>query len=87
MKEKTFFQKIYRVQEIALCLIRKWWRPIAAVGIAGTMIVNGVVLPIILKSFPDLMGLAALITAVAGAFAVREWGKIRGTDKTDDNIE
>lgn len=26
----------------------------------------------------DLMGLSALVTATAGAFAVREWGKIRG---------
>ena len=27
----------------------------------------------------DLMGLSALVTATAGAFAVREWGKIKGS--------
>ena len=27
----------------------------------------------------DLTGLSLLVTAIAGAFAVREWGKIKGS--------
>lgn len=64
---------------VALCLIRKWWRPITCIGIAGSVIVHGVVLPLMIRESPDLTGLAALITAASAAFAVREWGKIRGT--------
>jgi hypothetical protein len=36
-------------------------------------------LPLIIKQSPDLTGLAALITAASAAFAVREWGKIKGS--------
>lgn len=68
--------------------IRRWWRPITCVGIAATMIVHGVVLPLWMLIYrhempTDLMGLAALVTATAGAFAVREWGKIKGADNAD----
>lgn len=75
----AILQKINRAMDIALCLIRKWWRPITCVGIAGSVIVHGVVLPLIIKQSPDLTGLAALVTAASAAFAVREWGKIKGT--------
>ena len=75
----TIIQKINEVLDIILCLIRKWWRPITCVGIAGSVIVHGVVLPLITKQSPDLTGLAALITAASAAFAVREWGKTKGT--------
>jgi hypothetical protein len=44
------------------------------------MIVHGVVLPIMIRSHPDLTGLAALVTACAAAFAVREWGKCKGNE-------
>lgn len=63
------------VQRIALCVVRCWWRPITCIGIAGTMWVNGVLLPWAKQMSPDLMGLSALVTASAAAFAVREWGK------------
>jgi hypothetical protein len=64
-------------------LVRKWWRPITAVWICLTMAVNGVLLPLARwwstsETDTDLMGLSALVTATAGAFAVREWGKIKG---------
>lgn len=66
-------------------IVRKWWRPITAVWICGTMGVNGVFLPLARwfatgETDTDLMGLSALVTATAGAFAVREWGKIRGAE-------
>jgi len=65
--------------DIVLCLIRKWWRPITCIGIAGSVMVHGIILPLMIKQSPDLTGLAALITAASAAFAVREWGKIKGT--------
>lgn len=63
-----------------LQLIRKWWRPVAALAIAGTLVVNGIIIPLMNKTVADLPGLAALVAAVASAFAVREWGKMRGND-------
>lgn len=44
--------------------------------------VHGVVLPLMGKD-TDLTGLSLLVTATAGAFAVREWGKIKGTVNDD----
>lgn len=73
-------ERLLRAQDVALCLIRKWWRPLTCLGIAGSMIVHGVVLPIMTRSHPDLTGLAALVTACAAAFAVREWGKCKGNE-------
>jgi len=75
----TILENINKIMDIALCLIRKWWRPITCVGIAGSVMVHGVILPLMIKQSSDLTGLAALITASAAAFAVREWGKIKGT--------
>lgn len=75
---KRIMDRIERVMDIALCLIRKWWRPLTCVGIAGSMLVHGIILPLMTKSYPDLMGLAAVITAASTAFAVREWGKAKG---------
>lgn len=73
----TFKERILAAEKVALCVIRKWWRPITCIWIAGTMAVHGVILP--LTGTPtDLTGLSLLVTAIAGAFAVREWGKIRG---------
>jgi len=65
--------------------IRRWWRPITCIWIAGTMAVHGVILPLWMLIYrhempTDLMGLSALVTATAGAFAVREWGKIKGRE-------
>lgn len=73
-------ERLLHAQDVALCLIRKWWRPLTCLGIAGSMIVHGVVLPLMIRSHPDLMGLAALVTACAAAFAVREWGKCKGNE-------
>jgi hypothetical protein len=71
--------RILRVQETALCLVRKWWRPITCVGIAGGAIVNLIVIPLMRREVPDMAEAAAYVTAATAAFAVREWGKARGT--------
>ena len=52
-------------------LVQSWWRPFAAAGIAGTVWVNGVVIPLANMESADGLSLAALIGAVAAAFAVR----------------
>ena len=75
---RELLQKLNKIMDVPLCFIRKWWRPVTCVGIAATMWVQGVILPLMNKTAPDLMGLAALVTAVAAAFAVREWGKAKG---------
>ncbi len=63
--------------------IRVWWRPLTCVGIAASVAVNGVVLPLMNNEPVELMGWAAVITACATAFGVREWGKIKGADNYD----
>lgn len=72
--------KLLQIEAVALCVVRKWWRPLAALSIAGTMFVNGILIPVWRKETPDLTGLSLLVTSIAGAFAVREWGKIKGND-------
>ena len=77
-------ERLLAAEKVCLCVIRKWWRPITCIWIAGTMAVHGVIVPLyrLLKhdEMPstDLTGLSLLVTAIAGAFAVREWGKIKG---------
>jgi len=77
-------KRLLAIQEALLCLVRKWWRPVTAIWICLTMGVNGVFLPLMQwidtgATDTDLMGLSALVTATAGAFAVREFGKVKGT--------
>lgn len=74
-----FFQKINKLLDIPLCFVRKWWRPLSCVWISASVFVNGVYLPLHLNQPADMVALAGLITAVTAAFAVREWGKIKGT--------
>lgn len=78
----SFKDRILAAEKVALCVIRKWWRPLTCVWIAGTMAVHGVVLPL-MGTVTDLTGLSLLVTATAGAFAVREWGKIKGVSYDD----
>lgn len=66
---------IMRAQEAALCLVRKWWRPITQIGIAGGMVVNGVVIPLYKWEVPDMTAMAAYVAAATAAFGVRAWEK------------
>ena len=67
-----------RFQEAALCLVRKWWRPVTCIGIAGGMIVNAVVIPLVKWEVPDMTALAAYVAAATAAFGVRAWEKAKG---------
>lgn len=71
-------QRIMQAQDVALCFVRKWWRPLICIGMGGSIVVNGIVIPLLTRTQPDLMGLAALFTA-ASPFAVmrgfeKKWG-------------
>ena len=70
---------ILRWQEVALCFVRKWWRPVTCIGIAGGSVVNLVIIPLVNWEVPDMASAAAYVTAATAAFAVREWGKMKGT--------
>jgi len=76
---------VKKVEGAILSTIRKWWRPATCLWMSMTMLFHGVVLPA-LHYFrgggldTDLMALAALVTSVTAAFAVREWGKTHGND-------
>lgn len=70
-------------QGAALCAVRKWWRPLVQLGIGGSLIVNGVAVPLITRSYPDLGGLAACIVAAAPFAAIRAWEKAKGTTVND----
>lgn len=76
-------QRLLDFEAVALCMVRKWWRPMTCVWIAGTMAVHGVVAPLYMllvkdEAPSDMTGLSLLVTSIAAAFAVREWGKIKG---------
>ena len=60
--------------------VRVWWRPVSCIGIAGGVVMHGIILPIINKESLDLMGFAAVITACSTAFAVRTWEKLNASD-------
>lgn len=74
---------VLAVQGAALCAVRKWWRPLVQLGIGGSLIVNGVAVPLMTRSYPDLGGLAACIVAAAPFAAIRAWEKAKGTTAND----
>ena len=72
-------ERLLAWEAVALCVIRKWWRPFTCIWIALTMAVHGVVLPLTGKD-TDLTDLSLLVSAIVAAFAVREWGKMKGNE-------
>ncbi len=68
------------IEKVLLERVRVWWRPVACIGIAGGVVIHGVVLPLWNKQSLDLMGWAAVITACSTAFAVRTWEKLNAKD-------
>jgi hypothetical protein len=65
------------VQEMALCLVRKWWRPITCIGIAGGALVNLIIIPLAKWEVPNMAEAAAYVTAATAAFAVRAFEKVK----------
>lgn len=75
----TFFQKLHDIIRIPATIITKLWRPLTCAWISAAVFVNGVYLPLQSGTPADMVALAGLVTAVTAAFAVREWGKVKGT--------
>lgn len=78
-------ERLLAAEKVVLCVARKWWRPVTCVWIAATMAVHGVVVPLYMllkhgQAPTDLAALAALVGSISAAFAVREWGKAKGTN-------
>lgn len=70
----TLAGRIMQAQEVALCVVRKWWRPVTCIGIAGGAIVNLIVIPLVNWEVPNMTDAAAYVAAATAAFAVREFG-------------
>ena len=77
MKLKT---RILAIQNVALCVVRKWWRPMTCLGLMFSVWINLVLIPWWKNEPIQFDKGAAFVTAVVAAFAVREWGKAKGTD-------
>lgn len=67
----------------ALCAFRKWWRPATCVIAAGTVFVNGIYLPLKTHTAADLVGLAAVLGALAPFAIARTAELIKG--RVDDS--
>jgi hypothetical protein len=78
MTFKEFLHPINAMLTWAQAVIRMWWRPLAQLGLTATVWTLGVYIPIITKSFPDMVALAALVSAIVAAFGVRAWEKHKG---------
>lgn len=65
--------------DAGICLIRKAWRPIAAMGLAASVWVNLVWIPFKKGDPIDFTTAAVYVGAITSAFAVREVGKYFGT--------
>lgn len=75
----TVIERIRHGLDVGVCLVNKLWRPACCIGFVGSLFAHGVILPLATHKPADLMGLAALVTAITAAFAVREVGKAWGT--------
>ena len=71
-------RKAIAASDMVLCLARKWWRPMICLGIGGSLIVNGVVVPLVTHTYPDLVGLAAVVAAASPFAWFRTYEKVKG---------
>ena len=81
-------KKLLAIEGAILCIIRKWWRPVTCIWLSASMAMHGFVVPLVRliegkDVDTDLMALAALVTAITAAFAVREWGKVKAMENEE----
>lgn len=77
----SIVSKFEKAQDVALCLVSKWWRPATCIGIAGGSIVNLIIIPLWTWQVPDMTSAAAYVAASTAAFSVRAWEKRMGVAK------
>jgi hypothetical protein len=73
---------LLRLQDVALCVVRKWWRPATYIVLIGASLTNSVIIPLWKMTPVSLTDLAALIASWSPVIAIREWGKANGADST-----
>lgn len=66
----------------ALAFVRRWWRPGVCLSMAASLAVNGTILPLMTRTYPDLLGLAALAAALAPFAWLRTSEKVKGVNDT-----
>lgn len=74
----TIKTSVMRVQDIILCLIRKWWRPLTHTGIIVAVWVNLVIIPWWKWEGIELEKAALFITAIGAVLGLRSLEKIKG---------
>lgn len=65
-------------QEIALCVVRKWWRPAICVGLVGSVWVNLVIIPYQKGQPIEFASASAFVGSIVAAFGVRAFEKWKG---------
>ena len=66
------------IQDVALCIARKWWRPLALWGGVGGLIVNVIIIPLRTGNPADLEKAAPYFAAIVAAYWARALEKIKG---------
>lgn len=61
-----------------VCLARKVWRPLTCLNLCGAVFVNMILIPLQNHNPIDFKDGATFVGAIVAAFAVREWGKVKG---------
>lgn len=77
----TWKARAMAVQNGALAVARKWWRPIICLGLGASLFTNGVLMPILEGKGADLAGLAALVASVTPFAWFRTQEKVKGVSK------
>ena len=65
------------LNEIALCFVNKWWRPVGYATVIGAMAANTILIPILNKTGVSLRELSVLILAFAPLAALRTYEKMQ----------
>jgi len=75
-----FLKWLESTVDVAVCFVRKTWRPAICFQMGMVLMTNGVVLPLMTRTVPDLLGLAALIAALAPFAWLRTVEKSKGVE-------
>jgi hypothetical protein len=73
--------RFMEIQDMALCLVSKWWRPVSCIGIAGGAVINLVIIPLRTWTPINMVEAAAYVAATTAAFGIRSWEKRHGIAK------